>query len=145
MMIDLPYDTTSGFNGILGLDWLHLSGDRVVVRFGVTDRLKQTYGIVHGGVYCSVVEAMCSTGAAAWAMERGIAGVVGMSNTTSFIRAHRDGDLEAVATPMHQGRTYQLWEATISRVIDEKPVAFGQLRIQHIDDPAAVGTPVANR
>lgn len=145
MMIDLPFEPAAGFNAHLGMDWRHLAADRVEVRIEVGDHMKQPYGIVHGGVYCSIIESMCSTGAAVWGFGQGIAGVVGMSNTTHFIRAHRDGDLEAVATPIHQGRTYQLWEAVISRASDGKQVARGQLRLHHIDDPSAVGASSASR
>ncbi|NIP82167.1 MAG: thioesterase, partial [Gemmatimonadetes bacterium] len=59
-----------------------------------------------------------STGAAIWAMERGMAGVVGVSNATDFLRAHRDGPLTAEAVPVHRGRSQQLWEAVIRREVD---------------------------
>jgi uncharacterized protein (TIGR00369 family) len=140
-MTDLRFDPHAGFNGVLGLTWDHVASDRVAVSLEVTEALHQPYGIVHGGVYCSVIEAICSVGAATWALERGIAGVVGVSNSTDFLRAHRTGSLEAVATPIHQGRSYQLWQTVISRTSDGKPVARGQVRLQHIDDPAAAGRP----
>ncbi len=138
-MFDSSFDPESGFNGLLGLDWRHVGGDRVVAGIRVTDQLKQPYGIVHGGLYCSVIEAVCSVGAASWGFGHGVEGVVGVSNTTDFLRAHREGDLEAVATPVYQGRTYQIWQAIVRRDSDDKPVARGQLRVQHIDDPQNVG------
>jgi uncharacterized protein (TIGR00369 family) len=144
-MADLPFDPLAGFQAHLGLDWRLLTGERVEVGIEVGDHMKQPYGIVHGGVYCAIVETLCSTGAAMWGYANGIAGVVGTSNSTHFIRAHRDGDLEATATPIHQGRTYQLWEAIISRPTDGKEIARGQLRTQHIDDPSAVGVPRVDR
>lgn len=140
-MTELRFDPHAGFNGALGMTWEHVAPDRVVVSIEVTESLLQPYGIVHGGVYCSVVEAICSTGAATWALEQGIAGVVGVSNSTDFLRAHRTGGLEAVATPIHQGRTYQIWQTVISRTSDGRQVARGQVRLHHIDDPAAVGRP----
>jgi len=138
-MFESSFDPQAGFNGQLGLDWRHVAGDRVVVGIHVTDDLKQPYGIVHGGLYCSVIEAICSVGAASWGFEHGVAGVVGVSNATDFLRAHREGNLEAVATPLHQGRTYQIWQAIVSRSSDAKPIARGQVRLQHIDDPGNVG------
>jgi 1,4-dihydroxy-2-naphthoyl-CoA hydrolase len=92
----------------------------------------QSYGIVHGGVHCGVIESLASIGAALFAYPRGQS-VVGLENTTSFIRAVRAGaKLHAVATPITRGRRSQVWEA---RVLDaeEKIVATGRVRLLCIE------------
>ena len=53
--------------------------------------LHQPYGIVHGGVYCAVIESMTSMSAAAWLGDDGY--VVGVSNTTDFLRSVGEGTL----------------------------------------------------
>jgi acyl-coenzyme A thioesterase PaaI-like protein len=58
---------------------------------------------------------------------------VGVANQTDFLRPHRTGTLEALATPVHQGRTQQLWVTVISRISDGKPVARGQVRLQVVE------------
>src|ERR1700674_1640158 len=50
----------------------------------------QASGIVHGGVHCGVIETLASIGAYLFARERG-QHVVGLENSTSFIRAVRAG------------------------------------------------------
>jgi 1,4-dihydroxy-2-naphthoyl-CoA hydrolase len=88
----------------------------------------QGYGIVHGGVHSGLIETLASIGAALYAMPRGQS-VVGLENTTSFIRAVRAGaKLHAVSTPITRGRRTQVWEA---RVLDEeeKVVATGRVRL----------------
>ena len=46
-----------------------------------------------------------------WHMDRVPGGrTVGVSNATSFLRAVREGTLPIVATPLHRGRTLQLWQ-----------------------------------
>ena len=62
----------------------------------------QPYGIVHGGVHCSVVETLASVGAATWLGEQGQ--VVGVNNNTDFYRAVREGRMTSTATPIHRGR-----------------------------------------
>jgi uncharacterized protein (TIGR00369 family) len=84
---------------------------------------------VHGGVHCSVVETLASTGAAHWFGERGQ--VVGVSNQTDFLRAVRQGRLTARATPIHRGRLQQLWQVEI-RDPQDRLVARGQVRMQNI-------------
>jgi uncharacterized protein (TIGR00369 family) len=57
---------------------------------------------------------------------------VGVSNLTDFLRPHRAGRLSVIATPIHQGRTQQLWQVEIRRPEDEKLVARGQVRLQNV-------------
>ena len=76
---------------------------------------------------------VASTGAALWAMENGMAGCVGVSNQTDFLRATTDGVLIASATPIHRGRTQQLWQVEVTREDNGKLVARGQVRLQNIN------------
>src|SRR5664280_2890260 len=50
----------------LGLRLTEATGDGVRAELEVASHLHQPYGIVNGGVYCSVVETMASIGAARW-------------------------------------------------------------------------------
>jgi 1,4-dihydroxy-2-naphthoyl-CoA hydrolase len=121
----------SGFAHWLGLEVVEATGDRVELAWKVRPELWQPYGIVHGGVHCSVVETAASTGAALWMEGRGM--VVGVSNQTDFLRPVREGDLHAVATPIHRGRLQQLWQVEI-KDSDDRAVARGQVRLQNIDN-----------
>ena len=129
-------DPTAGFNGVLGLEFTEVGPDKVVMTFTVQPHLHQPYGIVHGGVYCSVIETAASYGGALWFGERG--NVVGVSNQTDFLRAVREGTLTATATPVHRGRLQQLW---VVEITDEtgRTVARGQVRLQNIEDASRIG------
>ncbi|MFG2058044.1 PaaI family thioesterase [Micromonospora sp. NPDC048930] len=122
-------DLTGGFVALLGLKFDEASGDRVVIRWQVRPELHQPYGIQHGGVYCSVVETAASVGGALWLGDKGK--VVGVSNQTDFLRAVRDGELTAVGTPIHRGRSQQLW---LVEITDEggRLVSRGQVRLQNL-------------
>lgn len=122
-------DLTGGFVALLGLKFDEVSGDRVVIRWQVRPELHQPYGIQHGGVYCSVVETAASIGGALWLGDRGQ--VVGVSNQTDFLRAVRDGELTAVGTPIHRGRSQQLWLVEITDG-DGRLVSRGQVRLQNL-------------
>lgn len=116
------------------LDWLGLelhavSGDRVVGTMQVRPDHHQPYGIVHGGVHSSIVETVASVGGAEWFGDRGQ--VVGVHNATDFLRAVRSGRLTATATPVHRGRTQQLWLVEI-RDDDDRLVSRGQVRLQNV-------------
>jgi 1,4-dihydroxy-2-naphthoyl-CoA hydrolase len=122
-------ENVGGFAEWLGLNLAEATGDRVVLTWKVRPELWQPYGIVHGGVHCSVVETAASIAAATWLGDRGK--VVGVSNQTDFLRAVSEGELHAVATPIHRGRLQQLWAVEI-RDEDERLVARGQVRLQNL-------------
>ena len=130
MDLEVTGDDLSGpFVGYLGLEVTELSGSRVVARWTAGERHHQPYGIVHGGVHASVVETLGSMGSAAWFGDRGQC--VGVSNTTDFYRAVREGELVSVATPVHQGRSQQVWVVE-TRDADDRLVCRGQLRVQNL-------------
>lgn len=120
---------TQGFDVLLGLTLDEVGPDRVRASFEVRPELHQPYGILHGGVLCSVVETVASVGGAVWFGDRG--NVVGSSNTTNFLRATREGVLTAVALPIHRGRSQQLWEVDITDEQD-RLVAKGQVRLANL-------------
>jgi 1,4-dihydroxy-2-naphthoyl-CoA hydrolase len=126
---------TGGFDGVVGLQLLTADGDRVTARLPIAAHLHQPYGIVHGGVYCSAVETTASVGGALWFGDRGH--VVGVSNHTNFLRAVREGVLDVEATPVHRGRTQQLWQVTV-RDEQDRLVARGEVRLANIT-PEAIG------
>jgi 1,4-dihydroxy-2-naphthoyl-CoA hydrolase len=96
------------------------------------ERHHQPWGIVHGGLYTAAIETFATTGAFEAVKDRGQE-AVGVANVTDFLRPHRDGRLQVVATPIQQGRTQQLWQVEIRRPDDDKLVARGQVRLQNVD------------
>ena len=122
-----------GYVKWLGLEFLEVDGDHVVAAWDVRPDQHQPYGLVHGGVHASVVETLASIGGAAWYGERGQ--VVGVNNSTDFLRAVREGRLTARAEPVHRGRQQQLWVVEI-RDPDDRLVARGQVRLQNLPKPA---------
>ena len=125
-MDEFAYD---GFDKHIGLEILSATPDEVVGRFEVTPQLRQPYGLLHGGVLCSVVETLGSVAGATWFGDRGQ--VVGTSNHTNFLRAVREGVLTATATPIHRGRTQQLWTVDV-RDEEQRLVAKGELRVANL-------------
>lgn len=128
--LDAKASATLGWIEALGLELAQVGADLVVAHWDIDARHLQPQGIVHGGVYASVVETCCSVGAMA-AAPSGKA-VVGIENHTSFIRAVREGRLSARAAPLHAGRRAQLWECNISDVAG-RLIATGRLRVMCVD------------
>lgn len=120
--------TAEHFDQLIGLTYDEVTKDGVTASFTVTPQLHQPYGILHGGVLCSVVESVGSISGAAW----WDGPVVGTSNHTNFIKATRGGTLTARSTPIHRGRTQQLWDIEITDE-QQRLIAKGQLRLANLD------------
>ena len=128
-MSSTTFEDLGPFAKFLGLEIDSAGGDEVTARWTVRPDLLQPYGIVHGGVHCSVVETLASLGAALWLGDRGR--VVGVSNSTDFFRAATEGTLRGTARPVHRGRSQQVW---VVEIVDdrERVVSRGQVRLQNL-------------
>jgi 1,4-dihydroxy-2-naphthoyl-CoA hydrolase len=89
------------------------------------------WGVVHGGVYATIVESAGSIGASHAVAERGQF-AVGVHNATDFLRPTSGGRASVEAEALHQGRTQQLWQVLITDEATDKVLARGQLRLQNI-------------
>ena len=118
----------------LGLEVLEVTPERVRARLMAGPQHHQPYGVLHGGVYCSIVEAVASYGAGYRALSLGQKGVLGVSNATDFFRSHSTGELRCEGLPIHSGRTAHLWEVQVTRASDGKLVARGQVRFHVLDE-----------
>ncbi len=118
---------TVGLDAHLGVRTVRASGDEVVLEYTIDARHTQPFGIVHGGMHCTVVESACSIGAGLHAAKDGRT-VVGVENHTSFLRAAREGTVTVTAAPISRGRRAQLWEAK-SRDQDGRLLSTGRVRL----------------
>jgi 1,4-dihydroxy-2-naphthoyl-CoA hydrolase len=131
MTIEVPADFGKGFDSELGLKYLELTPDGGRARLEIHDKLLQPWGIVHGGVYCSIIESLASVSGQVWLTQNGGGNVVGVNNNTDFLRAISSGTVNAESTPIHRGRRQQLWLITITGD-DGRVVARGQVRLQNL-------------
>lgn len=115
----------------LGLVFDEISGTCVRAHLELGAQHHTPWGVVHGGVYTTVVESVASVGASVAVAEHGQF-AVGVNNTTDFLRAMRAGQVDVVAEPVIQGRVQQLWHITLTRHEDGKAIAQGQVRLQNV-------------
>jgi 1,4-dihydroxy-2-naphthoyl-CoA hydrolase len=132
----IPPDFTAPFDTELGLRFTEVSPDGARAQLEVTHKLLQPMGLVHGGVYCSMVESMASVSAYTWLATRGGGNVVGVNNNTDFLRSIGSGTVYGRTEPIHRGRRQQLWLVTITDSAD-RLIARGQVRLQNLEaEPA---------
>jgi 1,4-dihydroxy-2-naphthoyl-CoA hydrolase len=132
---DVDLTVASPFVAAMKFEVAEASGARVTGSVELGPDQHTPWGVVHGGVYCSVVESAASIGASLAVGDRGQF-AVGVNNNTDFVRPMTAGRLEVVAEPIQQGRTLQLWQVVLTRADDGKLVARGQVRLQNVSLPA---------
>lgn len=129
----IPDEFSAPFDATLGLVYTDVTPDGLTAQLEVKPSLLQPMGIVHGGVWCAMVESMASVSAYVWLRDNGGGNVVGVNNNTDFLRAITEGTAYGVSEPVHRGRRQQLWLVTI-RDDRTRLIARGHVRLQNLTD-----------
>lgn len=127
-------DKTSRFSASIGLEFDEITATEVRAHAQLDENHHTPWGVVHGGVYASMIESAGSVGASYAVAERGQF-AVGVHNATDFLRPSTRARVQVVATALFQGRTQQLWEVIITDEATGKQLSRGQLRTQNVDLP----------
>jgi uncharacterized protein (TIGR00369 family) len=102
-----------GLSDTLGIEVLELTPTRVVATMPVDERTRQPFGLLHGGASVALAETVASLGAAAGVdLERYVA--VGQEINANHLRPKTSGVVRATGTPVHVGRTSQVWSVEIA-------------------------------
>jgi 1,4-dihydroxy-2-naphthoyl-CoA hydrolase len=104
---------SANFDDLAGLELVAMDAETVSARVEVRDELRQPAGLIHGGVYASIAESICSTATDAVVREQGRT-AQGLSSQTSFLRPITRGAIHAAARRIHGGRTTWVWEVEMT-------------------------------
>ncbi|SRR5690606_2137224 len=96
----------------LGIEIVELDKNKVVMSMPVDERTHQPYGYLHGGASVLLAETVASIGATLH-VDVNEKDVFGMEINANHIRSKRDGKVFAIGTPLHIGRTTQVWSIEI--------------------------------
>src|SRR5689334_17642793 len=100
----------------LGITITELTPERVVATMPVDNRTRQPYGILHGGASVALAETVASLGAT-MNVDRETSLAVGIEINANHLRSKRDGMVTGTATPIHRGRSTQVWQV---HIVDEE-------------------------
>lgn len=122
---------TSRFTENLGLVFEEVTATSVRGHADLNENHHTPWGVIHGGVYTSLIESAGSVGAS-FAVAQKQEFAVGVHNATDFLRPSTGTRVEVLATALFQGRTQQLWEVVITDTATGKQLSRGQLRTQNV-------------
>lgn len=150
---DLPPDTarwtelapeareflTRGLAAVLGIEIEEIHRDRVVLTMPVDDRTRQPFGYLHGGASVALAEAAVSV-AAYLNVDRATQAAFGLEINANHLRSKSDGVVRATATPIHRGRSTQVWSVEI-RDEDARLISVSRCTIAVVSKRADSNTP----
>lgn len=101
---------------VLGIEAIAVGSNSVTLKMPVDHRTHQPMGILHGGASVALAETAGSI-AANGTIDHQTQVCVGMEINANHLRPVRSGYVTGVASPIHLGKSTQVWEIKIS---DEK-------------------------
>ncbi len=102
----------------LGIEISEVGPDFMRATMPVDHRTIQRIGILHGGASLALAETVGSI-AASYCVDREAFYIVGQEINANHIRPVSTGQVHATATPLHLGRTTQVWAIRIKNDEDK--------------------------
>jgi uncharacterized protein (TIGR00369 family) len=112
--------------GLLGIEVLAVSPGAVEARMPLRGdhTAPITGGRLHGGATVSLADTCCGVGSMT-SLPEGMGGFTTLELKTNFLRAAAPPDaLRCAAALVHDGRTTQVWDATVTRESDGETIAL---------------------
>jgi uncharacterized protein (TIGR00369 family) len=108
--------------GLLGFTFLKVEPDEVVAKMVARKAVGAWNGYLHAGAVVALADTCCGYGTVK-SLPQGAVGFTTMELKSNFFGSAREGVIVCVARPLHQGRTTQVWDATVTPEGAAKPIA----------------------
>ncbi|HEY5720423.1 MAG TPA: PaaI family thioesterase [Gammaproteobacteria bacterium] len=108
--------------GLVGLEMVAISADRLESRLAVSPGLMAPNGFLHAASVIALADTTCGY-ATVFNLPPGAVGFTTVELKSNFLGTAVDGTLHCVATPLHRGRTTQVWDAAVRHGPDGRPLA----------------------
>ena len=129
-LIPLGSKTMAAF---LGMEWVELGDDYLVMRMPVDERTIQPYGLLHGGASCALAETVGSL-ASHFVMDADKFICVGLEINANHVRSATKGFVTATCTPLHIGASTHVWDIKIHDD-NKKLVCISRLTVAILKKP----------
>jgi uncharacterized protein (TIGR00369 family) len=125
---------------VLDIKLISAEKDKVVATMPIGPNHRQQVGYLHGGISVTLAESVASLGTVL-NIDASRQMAFGLEINANHLRPKREGQLTAVATPVHRGRTTHVWDIKIS---DEngKLVCISRCTVAVVDRPPDNGNPL---
>lgn len=99
--------------GLVGVEILTVTRDLVESRMAVRREVMAPNGFLHAAAVVALADTSCGYGCVA-TLPEGAKGFTTIELKTNFLGTAREGHIACRATPVHLGRTTQVWDAVVT-------------------------------
>ncbi|MFT5579471.1 MAG: 1,4-dihydroxy-2-naphthoyl-CoA hydrolase [Paraglaciecola psychrophila] len=110
------------FPGLLGIKMTQVAATEVRAEMKVTKSHLAPNGYLHAGSVVSLADTSCGNGCIA-NLPQGASGFTTIELKSNHLGTVYDGVIECITTPIHKGRTTQVWDATVCSKETGKKIA----------------------
>ena len=108
---------------LLGVEILTVSAEAVESRMAVRKEVMAPNGYLHAASVIALADTSCGYGCVAH-LPQGASGFTTLELKANFLGTAREGSIRCRATPVHLGRTTQVWDAVVSVEGSEAKIAL---------------------
>ena len=108
--------------GLLGMHFVKVEAQEVIATLEPRQALEAWNGYLHAGSVVALADTCCGYGTLR-SLPAGASGFTTIELKSNFFGSAREGVIVCVARPLHQGRTTQVWDASVRREGADKPIA----------------------
>jgi 1,4-dihydroxy-2-naphthoyl-CoA hydrolase len=112
-----------GFPGLLGIEFEEAANGCVRARLELHEKHMAPNGYVHAGTVVGLADSACGYGSIL-NLPEGATGFTTIELKTNFLRSARDGTVVCEARLLHDGRTTQIWDASVTDPEDRRMALF---------------------
>ena len=109
--------------GLLGIEVSDISANEVQAEFTVTASHLAPNGYLHAGSVVTLADTACGHGCIANLPDNAVSFTT-VELKSNHLGTARDGVVSCLATPIHKGRTTQVWDATVTHRETGKTIAI---------------------
>jgi 1,4-dihydroxy-2-naphthoyl-CoA hydrolase len=109
--------------GLLGIEVQHVGPDGARASLAVRQALLAPNGFLHAGTVVTLADTMAGYGCVA-NLPPSASGFTTIELKSNHLGTARDGHIDVLATPVHLGRTTQVWDATVTHRETGKTIAL---------------------
>jgi 1,4-dihydroxy-2-naphthoyl-CoA hydrolase len=109
--------------GLIGVRFVELAERRIVAELDIRAELLAPNGYLHAATVIALADTACGYGCLAH-LPDGASGFTTIELKSNFLGTSVEGAIISAATPVHLGRTTQVWDATVTRKHDGGTIAL---------------------
>ncbi len=107
----------------MGIEFTSIDPDNIEAQMRIMPAHMAPNGFMHGGSVVALADSVAGFGNAI-SLPEGASGFTTIELKTNYLGTAREGVVKAIGTPIHRGKSTQVWDVKVLRASDNKTIAL---------------------